>query len=418
MFVSLLYSIIKSYGYETLDPYGNVTIKWDVMQENDGNTQNVRVTIVNNQLFRHIEDPGWKLSWRWEGNNGVIWNMWGAQAMEQGNCSTFKGNLPHSCEKNPVIIDLLPGAILTKQCPNCCKAGVLSSMEHDYNKRISEFQMHVGTPSSSGAPANNFSLVLPGYTCADPVEVPPSRFIEDQGRRTTQALRTWDVICSYSQYLASPTRRCCVSLSSFYDNKLVPCETCSCACEGQLECIREGKQPSYEIQHQPEVQCTSHMCPVRVHWHVKESYKQHWKVKITITNFNFIKNYSQWNLVVLHPNLKSMTEVFSFNYKPLYTYGHNDSGMFYGISYFNDILLQAGKEGNVQTEMLLDKEEEMFSFKEGWAFPRKIIFNGEECAMPSPVDYPKLPNTGYKAAKLSSCNLLLTLLISVVVRIY
>ncbi|GAA0157925.1 hypothetical protein LIER_15080 [Lithospermum erythrorhizon] len=340
MFVSLLYSIIKSYGYETLDPYGNVTIKWDVMQENDGNTQNVRVRIVNNQLFRHIEDPGWKLSWRWEGNNGVIWNMWGAQAMEQGNCSTFKGNLPHSCEKNPVIIDLLPGAILTKQCPNCCKAGVLSSMEHDYNKRISEFQMHVGTPSSSGAPANNFSLVLPGYTCADPVEVPPSRFIEDQGRRTTQALRTWDVICSYSH----------------------------CACEGQLECIREGKQPSYEIQHQPEVQCTSHMCPVRVHWH---------KFSISITSLSI-----------------------------------------HMVIYFNDILLQAGKEGNVQTEMLLDKEEEMFSFKEGWAFPRKIIFNGEECAMPSPVDYPKLPNTGYKAAKLSSCNLLLTLLISVVVRIY
>jgi hypothetical protein len=73
---------------------------------------------------------------------------------------------------------------------------------------------------------------------------------------------------------------------------------------------------------EPVVRCSHHMCPIRVHWHVKQSYREYWRVKITITNLNIMKNYSQWNLVVLHPNLRSLTQVFSFNYQPLPTDGN------------------------------------------------------------------------------------------------
>lgn len=143
------------------------------------------------------------------------------------------------------------------------------------------------------------------------------------------------------------------------------------------------------------------MCPIRVHWHVKQSYKEYWRVKITVNNLNILKNYSQWNLVALHPNLRSLTQVFSFNYKPLNQYGYiNDTGMFWGIQYYNDMLLQEGKSGNVQTEMLLHKDSEMFTFREGWGFPRRILFNGDECVMPPPDQYPRLPNAGH-GAKLS-----------------
>lgn len=62
------------------------------------------------------------------------------------------------------------------------------------------------------------------------------------------------------------------------------------------------------------------MCPIRVHWHIKLSYKLYWRVKITVTNLNHVKNYSEWNLVILHPNLRNVTQVFSFNYKPLTVY--------------------------------------------------------------------------------------------------
>ncbi|KAJ4838212.1 hypothetical protein Tsubulata_024203 [Turnera subulata] len=65
------------------------------------------------------------------------------------------------------------------------------------------------------------------------------------------------------------------------------------------------------------LQCTHHMCPVRVHWHVKTNYKEYWRVKIAITNFNNRMNSSTWTLVIQHPNLNNVNQVFSFNYQPL-----------------------------------------------------------------------------------------------------
>ncbi|XWS75667.1 hypothetical protein CRYUN_Cryun01aG0110900 [Craigia yunnanensis] len=62
------------------------------------------------------------------------------------------------------------------------------------------------------------------------------------------------------------------------------------------------------------LQCT-HMCPVRLHWHVKLYYEEYWRVKVSITNFNYRMNYTLWNLVVQHPNLNNVTQVFSFDYK-------------------------------------------------------------------------------------------------------
>ena len=69
--------------------------------------------------------------------------------------------------------------------------------------------------------------------------------------------------------------------------------------------------------------------------------------------------------------------------------------MFWGLQYYNDMLLSYGDNGNVQTEMLLHKDEGDFTFREGWTFPRKVSFNGEECVMPSPEHYPRLPNTAH-----------------------
>ena len=72
---------------------------------------------------------------------------------------------------------------------------------------------------------------------------------------------------------------------------------------------------------EPLLQCTHHMCPIRVHWHVKTNYKDYWRVKVAITNFNYRMNHSLWSLAVQHPNLNNLTQVFSFNYKPLLPYG-------------------------------------------------------------------------------------------------
>lgn len=71
----------------------------------------------------------------------------------------------------------------------------------------------------------------------------------------------------------------------------------------------------------------------------------------------------------------------------------DDTGMFYGMKFYNDLLVEAGEHGNVQSEVLLQKNKDTFTFKQGWAFPRKVYFNGDECMLPPPDSYPFLPNS-------------------------
>lgn len=63
------------------------------------------------------------------------------------------------------------------------------------------------------------------------------------------------------------------------------------------------------------------------------------------------------------------------------------------MKYYNDLLMEAGPLGNVQSEVLLQKDKNTFTFKQGWAFPRKVYFNGDECMLPPPDAYPFLPNS-------------------------
>lgn len=74
----------------------------------------------------------------------------------------------------------------------------------------------------------------------------------------------------------------------------------------------------------------------------------------------------------------------------------DDTGMFFGMKYYNDLLREAGPFGNVQSELLLKKDKNTFTLKEGWAFPRKVYFNGDECMLPPPDAYPYLPNSAEK----------------------
>lgn len=68
--------------------------------------------------------------------------------------------------------------------------------------------------------------------------------------------------------------------------------------------------------------------------------------------------------------------------------------MLWGIKFYNDLLMQAGPLGNVQSELLFQKDKSTFTFEKGWAFPRRVYFNGDNCVMPPPDEYPYLPNAG------------------------
>lgn len=335
LFVALSFLIPSSEAYDPLDPTGNITIKWDIMQWTADGYVGV-VTMYNYQKYRHIQPPGWTLGWTWT-KKEVIWSMVGSQATEQGDCSKFKGNIPHCCKRNPSIVDLLPGTPYNMQIANCCKGGVVSSWIQDPPNAVASFQISVGqsgTTNTTVRAPKNVTLMAPGpgYTCGPAKKVPSSKFVSQDGRRITQSLLTWNITCTYSQFLAQRTPTCCVSMSSFYNDTIVNCPTCSCGCQNNNtnpgSCVQANSPYLQQAingpgksSNAPLVQCTSHMCPVRVHWHVKLNYKEYWRVKVAITNFNYRMNYSQWNLVVQHPNFNNLTTMFSFNYESLVPFG-------------------------------------------------------------------------------------------------
>jgi hypothetical protein len=323
-------------AYDPLDPRGNITIKWDVISWTpDGYV--AMVTMSNYQMYRHIMAPGWTVGWSWA-KKEVIWSIVGAQATEQGDCSKFKAGIPHCCKRTPAVVDLLPGVPYNQQIANCCKAGVVSAYGQDQAGSVSAFQVSVGLAGTTNKTVKlpkNFTIMGPGpgYTCGPATIVPSTVYWTPDHRRRTQALMTWTVTCTYSQQLASKYPSCCVSFSSFYNDTIVPCARCACGCghgghAGPGGCIegdsKRALSPGVNTPRkdgQALLQCTPHMCPIRVHWHVKLNYKDYWRAKIAITNFNYRMNYTQWTLVAQHPNLDNVTEVFSFQYKPLLPYG-------------------------------------------------------------------------------------------------
>lgn len=83
--------------------------------------------------------------------------------------------------------------------------------------------------------------------------------------------------------------------------------------------------------------------------------------------------------------------------------------MLWGVKYYNDLLMEAGPYGNVQSELLFKKDPSTFTFEKGWAFPRRIYFNGDNCVMPPPDSYPWLPNAASQLMSTSTMTLLTAL---------
>ncbi|GJN40920.1 hypothetical protein PR202_gn00233 [Eleusine coracana subsp. coracana] len=73
----------------------------------------------------------------------------------------------------------------------------------------------------------------------------------------------------------------------------------------------------------------------------------------------------------------------------------------------------AGPDGNVQSELLFRKDPLTFTLQKGWAFPRWIYFNGDNCVMPPPNAYPWLPNNSsiLKASSLIHSIAMLTMVL-------
>ncbi|XP_004309891.1 PREDICTED: protein COBRA-like [Fragaria vesca subsp. vesca] len=392
-------SVSSTEAYDPVDPIGHITIKWDIMNWTpDGY---VAVVKINNfQKYRNIQAPGWSLRWTWR-KEEVIWSMVGEKPKEKGDCSRFKGSNPRSCEKNPTIVDAMPSTPYNQQIANCCKGGVLGSLVQDPANSVAAFQLTVGRAETTNRTVRlpkDFTLSAPGpnYSCGRATIVKPTRFFTPDLRRMTTTFMTWNVTCTCSQYAVQQVPTCCVSLSSFYKNTTIPCSTCSCSCQNNsnkcVELHSSSVVPVSDKSYVPVVQCTSHMCPIQISWQVTKDHKQYWLVKLKITNFNYKMNYLDWNLVIQHPNFDNLTRILRFNYKSLTPYaGINDTAMLWGVKFYNNILMQAGPLGTVESELIFQKHGINSNLSKDWAFPQRVYFNGDNCIMPSADAYLVLP---------------------------
>eukprot|EP00475_Leptophrys_vorax_P025141 TRINITY_DN3512_c0_g1_i1.p1 TRINITY_DN3512_c0_g1~~TRINITY_DN3512_c0_g1_i1.p1 ORF type:complete len:459 (-),score=10.49 TRINITY_DN3512_c0_g1_i1:195-1571(-) len=400
-------------AYDPLDPTGNVTIVWDVTSwTGDGYIAWVR--IYNYQHYRKIDAPGWALTWNWT-HGEYIWDLSGAEATQQGDCSKLQfpgGKIPHCCMQYPVVVDLMPDP-LHPDAPgvfkNCCKGGYIGPMSTDSNRSMAAFQISVGNGTNTiwnFVPPSNFSLGVDGYKCTEPVRVNATIYNVTNSRRVTQAQITHEVVCTYSSVQKRKPPKCCVSLSAFYNDTIMPCARCACACGNYSSTstlctvTEQGDSDVPYLMSTPtgdgmelrkvrgSMECSPDGCPISIHYHLKVNYEDYWRAKITIINRSLWDNHTGWNLVVEHPNIGNITDIFSWNAKTILPYGVNNTAIFYGLKQYNDVLMPAGKGGNVQSEMLFRKIPD-FTLEDGWGFPRKIVFNGEECVMPE--DFPALP---------------------------
>ncbi|CAG7892051.1 unnamed protein product [Brassica rapa] len=100
-----------------------------------------------------------------------------------------------------------------------------------------EFGPGITTPPASPATEQHFSLlkdwkidgiVNPQYKSGPPVRVDPTGFPDPSGlQATTYAFASWQVICNITKPKpkAAPF---CVSYLAFYNDSVIPCNTCGC----------------------------------------------------------------------------------------------------------------------------------------------------------------------------------------------
>lgn len=130
------------------------------------------------------------MGWTWSYKE-IIWAMSGAFATTQGNSSSFKFQTPHSCQKSPVIADLMPDALPENRTDDCCKGGLLTAWAINPSKSFSTFEMMIGNLGSNPNVQAPLNLTLmapgPGYTCGLVEETDPTVSSDIGGRRHHQA---------------------------------------------------------------------------------------------------------------------------------------------------------------------------------------------------------------------------------------
>ncbi|GAU24863.1 hypothetical protein TSUD_115870 [Trifolium subterraneum] len=314
---------------------GDLTITYDILQAYDNN-YNVEVTMENLNPLARLDH--WNLTFEWT-RGEFIYSMKGAFTREMDSSKCIYGIAGQyykdmdftkvtNCQKNPIISDLPPEKYNDTdigKIPFCCRNGSLYSIIMDPSQSKSKFQMQVfkSPPDldkkSLFPPARwkIMGLLNSDYTCGPPLKVEPSQFPEPRGLEATVfAISTWQIVCNMSKPKLRKTR-CCVTFSAYYNDSVVPCNTCACGCDNDDDrrCNPNAKAmllPSeallvpYEnrtlktvawakLKHLsvPKKLPCGDNCGVSINWHIISDYKGGWSARITLFNWKSIQ-FKDW----------------------------------------------------------------------------------------------------------------------------
>ncbi|XP_039171803.1 COBRA-like protein 10 [Eucalyptus grandis] len=413
--------------------YGDLTFTYDVLQAYEGNYL-AQVTMDNNHPLGRLDH--WNLTWEWM-RGEFIYSMRGAYTHTKdpseciyGVAGQYYKDLDFSqvmnCHKKPFIADLpADRANDTKvgKLPYCCRNGTLLPALMDESKSKSVFQLQVykippDMNRTALTPPQRWKIdgvINPEYKCGAPIRVDPTEFPDPSGlQATTLAIASWQVSCNITKPKGKESK-CCVSFSAYYNDSIIPCNTCACGCEDTDKCNpkahpmllppeailvpfanRTAKAKAWaKIKRYPvpnPMPCPDN-CGVSINWHINSDYKQGWTARITLFNWDDFPFEDWFTAVQMKKAFPGYEKLYSFNGTKLPQ--ANNTIFFQGIPGMNFLVGETNGSNPLVDPRVPGKQQSVMSFTKkttpginilkGDGFPSKVFFNGEECSLPTSI---------------------------------
>ncbi|XP_023520454.1 COBRA-like protein 10 [Cucurbita pepo subsp. pepo] len=414
---------------------GDLSLTYDVMQAY-GNNYLAQVTIDNNNPLGRLDH--WNLTWEWM-RGEFIHSMRGAYTYTRDISQCIYGPTGQfyqdfdftgvmSCDKRPVIADL---PVERKdddkigKLPYCCRNGSLLPTMMDESKARSIFQLHVfklppDMNRTALTPPQKWKItgiLNPKYVCGPPLRVDPTEFPDPSGLQSTStAVASWQVVCNITRPKMKQSK-CCVSFSAYYNDSVIPCNTCACGCEDidtdtcnpnakammlPPEALlvpfhnRTAKARAWaRIKRYPnpkKLPCPDN-CGVSLNWHINSDYAGGWTARLTLFNWEDYPFADWFTAVRLDKAGRGYENVYSFNGTLLPNLKNTIflqglPGLTYLMGEVNGTHPEADPRipGKQQSVISFNKKGiHDFDILLGDGFPNKVIFNGEECSLPSEI---------------------------------
>ncbi|XP_075507240.1 COBRA-like protein 7 [Primulina tabacum] len=424
---------------------GDLSIMYDVTSTYESYYW-VQVTISNQNPFGRLDN--WNLKWDWmEGE--FINSMRGAypKVIDAGDCifgdqgnfyKNFDFSKVLSCDRTPTIMDLPLSRTNDTNfglIPFCCRDGTILSPFMDLRRSKSAFQMQVykmppNLNSTHLTPPRNWkinSTVGPDYQCGQPIRVIPNHFPDPSGLpSTTSTVASWQVTCNITR-LNSKKPKCCVSFSSFFNDSIIPCNTCACGCgnnnASNSNNVCSATEPplllpseallvpfdnrtrmakefaSLKSRDVPNPLPCGDNCGVSINWHLLSDFRDGWTSRITLFNWGESDIADWYAAAELDKAMPGFEKVYSIDGKALPN--ANTTLFLQGLPGKNYLIAERNGSNPRKDPPVPGTQQSVISFtkkqtqgievSQGDGFPTKVYFNGEECSLPT-----MLPSDSYK----------------------